>query len=236
MSRRSPARFASAFTLIELLVVVAIIAVLSGIAMPVCGRVPESGNRTACLSNLRQLHAFIAAYAADHDGEVPIGYRGGRKQWNTMLHSAPDDYPMLGRLWSEGYVKDAKVFYCPSERAPAQAFNTKENPWPPKPGATTQGGYACNPIINWSNADLRLPRLAELTDQPLLADGCGLPDRLDTRHRTGVNVLYANGSVLWVERALFNDSLKGSSGLSAANNGAQDAIWKVLANPAQARK
>lgn len=236
MSKRSARSLARAFTLIELLVVIAIIAVLSGIALPVFSRVRESANRTACSSNLRQLHAFIAAYAGDHEGEIPIGYRGGRKQWNTMLHSAPDDYPMLGRLWSEGYVKDVKVFYCPSETAPAQAFNTKENPWPPKPGATTQGGYACNPIVNWSSADFHLPRLAELIDQPLLADGCGLPDRLDSRHRTGVNVLYSNGSVRWVERALFNDQLKANSGLSSANNGAQDAIWKILAHPELVRK
>jgi len=236
MSKRPATQTASAFTLIELLVVIAIVAMLAGIALPVFSRVRESANRTACVSNLRQLHVFIAAYAADHEGEVPLGYRGGRKQWNTMLHSAPDDFPMLGRLWSEGYVKDAKVFYCPSEKAPAQAFNTKANPWPPKPGATTQGSYACHPLVDWSSANLRLPRLAELTDLPLLADGCGLPDRLDSRHRTGVNVLANNGSVRWVERTLFNDLLKANSGLSAANNGAQDAIWKVLANPELARK
>ena len=224
MSRR-------AFTLIELLVVIAIIAVLMGLAFPVYGRIRENANRTACLSNLRQIHAAMGAYAGDHEGEVPIGYRGGRKQWNTMLHAAPDDYPMLGRLWLEGYIKDPRVFYCPSETAPAQAFNTKENPWPPKPGVTTQGGYACNPLVDWSSVDLRVPRLAELVELPLLADGCGLPDRVDSRHRTGVNVLYANAAVRWVPRVVFNDALKKNSGLSAANNGAQDAVWQALARP-----
>jgi prepilin-type N-terminal cleavage/methylation domain-containing protein len=228
MKRDRPAAF-PAFTLIELLVVIAIIAVLAGIAFPVFGRVQESGKRAACLGNLRQLHALMAAYAADHDGEVPIGYRLGRKQFNTMLHAAPDDYPMLGRLWLEGYVKDPKVFYCPAEKAPAQAFNTKLNPWPPKPGATTQGSYACNPLVDWSSANLRLPRLSELTNLSLRADGCGLPDRVDSRHRSGVNVLYSNGSARWVPRSFFNDARKLNSGMSAANNGAQDAVWQALA-------
>jgi len=221
----------AAFTLIELLVVIAIMAVLIGIALPVLGRVRASANRSTCLSNLRQLHALLAAYAADHEGEVPIGYRLGRKQFNTMLHAAPDDFPMLGRLWSEGYVKDAKAFYCPSETAPGQAFNTSVNPWPPAVGATTQGGYAGNPLVDWSSPDLRLPRLSELSGLPLLADGCGLPDRVDSRHRQGVNVLYANGSARWVRRAVFDEPLKRNSGMSAANNAAQDALWQALAQP-----
>ncbi len=217
-----------AFTLIELLVVIVIVALLAGLAFPVFGKVRESGLRAACLSNLRQLHAAIGVYAADHENEAPLGYRGGRKQWNTMVHSAPDDYPMLGRLWQEGYLKDPRVFYCPSEKAPAQAYNTTVNPWPPLPGATTQGGYACNPLVDWSSVPLRLPRLGELAGLPMLADGCGLPDRVDTRHRDGVNVLYANGSAHWVRRAVFDDALKRNSGLSAANNAAQDAIWLAL--------
>jgi len=218
-----------AFTLLELLVVIAIIAVLAGLAFPVFGRVRESGFRAACLSNLRQVHAGIGAYAGDHDGETPIGYRGGRKQWNTMLHSAPDDYPMLGQLWIQGYLKDPRVFYCPSEKAAAQSFNTSTNPWPPAIGATTQGGYACNPLVDWSSTNLRLPRLGELAGLPLLADGCGLPDRVDSRHVTGVNVLYSNGSARWVPRKVFNVPLQQNSGLSAANNPAQDAIWQALA-------
>ncbi len=215
--------------------VIAIIAVLTGIALPVFGRVRESGNRAACLSNLRQLHAAIGAYAAEHEGEVPIGYRLGKKQMNTMLHAAPDDYPMLGQLWRDGYIKTPQVFYCPSETAPAQAFNTKTNPWPPKPGVAIQGGYAGNPIADWSKKDFRMPRLSDLTGLPLLADGCGLPDRVDSRHRTGVNVLYANGSARWVARTVFEKMLGQNSGMSAANNAAQDAIWQALADPERNR-
>ena len=216
------------FTLIELLVVVAIIALLASIAFPVFARVRESGKRAQCVSNLRQLHAGVAAYAADHDGQLCIGYRGGIMQFNTMLHAAPDDYPMLGQLWSGNYIRTPQVFYCPSETAAAQAFNTSVNPWPPLPGAKTQGGYACNPLVDWSSTTLKLPRLIDLAGLPLLADGCGLPDRLDSRHRTGVNVCYANGSVRWVPRTVIKTPLQQCSGTSAGNNAAQTAIWQLL--------
>jgi prepilin-type N-terminal cleavage/methylation domain-containing protein len=218
------------FTLLELLVVVVIIAILVGISVPVFAHVKESGNRAQCMSNLRQLHAGCAAYAADNNGQLPIGYRSGIKQFNTMLHAAPDVYPMLGQLWTGNYIRTPQVFYCPSETAAAQAFNTTTNPWPPAPGAKTQGGYACNPLVDWSSATLQLPRLNDLTGLPLLADGCGLPDRLDSRHRTGVNVLYANGSVRWVPRAVIKTPLNQCSGTSAANNAAQTQIWQLLAN------
>lgn len=217
------------FTLLELLVVIAIVAVLAGLAFPIFARAQESGKRAQCVSNLRQLHTGVAAYAADHDGQLPIGYRSGTKQFNTMLHAAPDDYPMLGQLWTGNYIRTPQVFYCPSETAPAQAFNTSVNPWPPAPGAKTQGGYACNPIVDWSSATFQMPRMNDLAGLPLLADGCGLPDRLDSRHRTGVNVLYSSGSVRWVPRSIINTPLKQCSGTGASNNVAQDAIWQILA-------
>jgi hypothetical protein len=136
---------------------------------------------------------------------------------------------MLGRLWLTGLVQDAKIFYCPSETAPAQAFNTSLNPWPPKPGATTQGGYACNPLVDWgTTAPTQMPRLLGLTGSPLLADACGLPDRVDSRLRDGINVLFANGSARWIAREIFNAPLSQCSGLSAANNSAQDQVWARL--------
>src|SRR5215510_9495186 len=58
----------AAFTLVELLVVIGIIAILIALRSA-----RASANRTACLSNLRQVGAAVHAYANDHDGRIPYG-------------------------------------------------------------------------------------------------------------------------------------------------------------------
>lgn len=60
-----------AFTLVELLVVIAILALLAAILFPVFTRARESGRRTACVSNQRQLGLAFAMVAQDHDGAYP---------------------------------------------------------------------------------------------------------------------------------------------------------------------
>jgi len=197
----------AAFTLIELLTVIVIIAVLAMLAFSATGGLMEKSRRAQCMSNLRQLGAGVMSYAANHDGEVPLGYRTGNVKFNTMLHASPG-YVLLGRLYAEKIITNAKVFYCPSETAPAQAFNTPVNRWPPQ--GNVQGGYACNPVVDWQTAaePNRFARLTELEGQALLADGCGSPERVDSRHKDGVNVLFTNGSVRWIKRDLFDPELK----------------------------
>ncbi|MBI3192508.1 MAG: type II secretion system protein, partial [Pedosphaera parvula] len=143
---RSPA-----FTLIELLVVIAIIGILAGMLLPVLAKARSRADRTACASQQHQVYVTLNCSALDHDGAVPLGYRGGRKQWNTMVYSGTaTNFPLFGQLYKARMMDEPKVFYCPAERAPEQAFNTTKNPWPPgTPGVNVQGGYASNPLSDW---------------------------------------------------------------------------------------
>src|SRR4051812_20433083 len=115
-----------AFTLVELLVVIGIIAILVGILLPTLSRAKEAANKTACLSNLRQLGIGLLEYSTKYKGGyAPIGYviyKGSHQRaWNyAALYNRPPDYGpiMMGYLVEANMIKDGKTYYCPSEGNP----------------------------------------------------------------------------------------------------------------------
>ena len=222
----------AAFTLIELLVVIAIIGILASLLLPVLANGRARARRAACLNNLRQTYLTFQAYANDFDGAVPLGYRGGRKQWNTMVFSGTaNKFVLFGVLHTAGFVENPRMLYCPAETAPEQMFNTSTNPWPPGvTGVNVQGGYASRPLVDWGLGDTpaNWVRLDPLTRGALLADGLGQPERVNSRHRTGVNVAYTDGSARWVKRSVFDTPLSLCPNISPACNTAQDQIWTAL--------
>ena len=226
----------SAFTLIELLVAIAIITVLAGLIMAGFSRHREQGNRATCLSNMRQLHSLATRYAGENDGALPVGYRLGQKQFNTTLY-ASGEYVLLGKLLAGRGEKEARIFYCPSERDRTQAFNTTENPYPIVAGQTLQGGFGTNPLVDWGSATFpeNPIRLTNLERIPLIADGVGMPARVDSRHKDGVNVVFSDGSGIWVPREKFDADLARCTSPGAGNNPTMDRIWLTLGgqNPDQ---
>jgi prepilin-type N-terminal cleavage/methylation domain-containing protein len=103
------------FTLIELLVVIAIIAILAALLFPMFANAKDAAKRSTCTSNLKQLGLALQSYADTYNGNYPparVEYHWPWGDWN-------DDNPVygngtLGLRAVEPYVKNKKVFFCPS--------------------------------------------------------------------------------------------------------------------------
>lgn len=229
------ARNGRAFSLVELLATVAIVSLLIGLLAPALAGAKKTALRTACAANLRSVHQLVTLYADDSADQAPLGYRGGRAQWNTMVHSGANGgsrFVLFGRLYVAGLLESPGALYCPAERAEDQSLDTPSNPWPPgTAGVNVQGGYASAPFVDWGFAEfpksmVRLTSLAPFS--VLLADGVGLPERVASRHADGVNTLRLDGASAWAGLEGFSGLLETCVEISPACNGAQAAIWEGL--------
>lgn len=285
-----PSRIArhNGFTLVELLVVIGIIAVLISILLPALNKAREAANRTVCLSNLHQIHAALAIYAATYKDKIPIGTyasssNGAVAFGNNYFLSRSNNFVILGWLYQahilagggspteKTTVNDngsGRIFYCPSANTdPYHTFNNQDispggvpfNPWPPvmlnDPSRSTRAAYSCRPAIDprpdlnqpmdtivvfpatgdptpkqpaWSGtislatagAKPQMFRFSQMKNHAIVSDissidiistgNAAVADRIKVIHKTGLNVLYANGSAKWIPRYMIEDQIQAS--------------------------
>jgi prepilin-type N-terminal cleavage/methylation domain-containing protein len=208
------------FTLVELLVVIGIIAVLVGILLPTLGRAREAAKRTACLSNLRSIGQMFMLYANDNKRQIPLGTESNIYQeayWIRRNIGGPPRYPSWGPFWLGGYMKSPGIFYCPSSQDPWYQFNGQSNEFDPA-NHNVRAGYFIRPMddkgrpVLWRMVKSSppappvdhtgrewapYPKLDNMRMRALAADLFHSPHRIRYMHKTGINVLYSDGSAKW---------------------------------------
>ena len=103
----------NAFTLIELLVVIAVIGILAALLLPALGRAKVQAQRTACLSNLKQIGTGMRLWADDNESKFPWqvdASEGGAKPGGT-------NYAYVDRQFSIAAKElvSTKILLCPND-------------------------------------------------------------------------------------------------------------------------
>ena len=199
---RFASRRAAAFTLVELLVVLGIIVLLIGILLPVVSKVRESGRRTQCASQLRQigigLHRYFNEFHALPARPFPLDIQNPHVF--HFQHEAEDVSDLMLK-----FCGPKSIFYCPDnpeDRGPG-------NWWPWRTGTiavTYQFPFWMNKEIAWQIEYPDYRRLA--SDRVLAADvlatSDGVSHILEWNHRldrngtpVGMNMLFGDGRVEW---------------------------------------
>lgn len=130
-----------AFTLIELLVVISIIAILTAILLPALKTARESGRRSVCLGNLKQLGIGVNMYLNDFDGWT--WHEDGRADGSLIVKDSNklwEGWNSTGVIMRNGYITNSKVFDCPSA-APGNGQYTTDITDIENPPAYTQSDY-----------------------------------------------------------------------------------------------
>lgn len=214
-----------AFTLIELLVVIAILAILIAIIVPSLEGVRESGRRTICASNLRQIGTAVTMYADDHKGAIPPRCAGTTEGNANLEHLNRID--KWGHLYPD-YLNDLGTFYCPSRKA-GQRFSKSAQAW-----GVSHFGVGTNGVYSEASYSQR----GGLTTAPLRAQDFPRPDNaaigLDAFFRENAsiygapachrknyyNVLYFSGRVApFVDDRKYLENVNGAGGGSQLING-----------------
>ena len=124
-------RTCAAFTLVELLIVIGVIALLISVLLPSLAKAREAANRSACLSNARQLTAAFMMYANHNRGLLPWAGLGIHQDaaWIWWDKTHVDNIGAHGIGPYLNLSRDSRVLFCPSDPREFRLRNVT-NPYP----------------------------------------------------------------------------------------------------------
>ncbi|MCH8164721.1 MAG: hypothetical protein IH889_03860 [Planctomycetes bacterium] len=190
--------------MLELLVVLTVTLMLTTLLLPTLALLRENVYEVICSSNLHQTGLSTVMYADEHNGWLPhsvYGEPGGNKQEMMAAHTGQDPtgdhWEGLGWLYAQHYSDVPAVFYCPSHTGehPFERYHAlyPQYRYMQAAGSPIYTNYHYAGDVDWETGTRR--RLEQGDSLVIATDG--LRTVRDFNHRTGLNVLRADGSVLW---------------------------------------
>ena len=186
---RQPAKSPiAAFTLIELLVVLAIVAMLTAMAVPEFSRILDRARSAACMGNLRALGVAIGSYVNDNDGRFPFINNPARPVYEE--EDLPEGMVALTMLEAfSDYGVTESMLRCPSDVLRNNYFGAEGT------------SYEWRPIVD--NEPKLSPRIYTRRGSIALRNASRVRLVMDTDttlHFGRPNRLFADGRVVMVQQ------------------------------------
>jgi len=170
--------------------------------LPALSKGGEKARQAVCMSNLKQIGLAITMYANDYDGYTPaLGvsnyyYGNPAKTWYysqtcCAFINSSGQKARLALLYSLGYIRDGRVFFCPSDVENVSkdrmiAYMAKGGT-----GASAAGAISISYMTRDSEDGKGTP--IRISEHPTWAIVCDNFNKCV--HKNGWNVLYVDGAV-----------------------------------------
>ena len=192
------------FSLIELLVVLSVAVMMTGLLLPAMSQLRESANKIVCGSNERQLGQALFMNAHDNNDALPkstalTGKNNIPQELMRTYIGETGRWDGLGILYDFRYCGAIGCYYCPSHLGD-HTIEQYYNDWLEPAEKDIYANYHFSGDRDWTTNKVRkLHSRRSESVQVLVTDG--LRTTSDFNHVTGMNILYADGSVRWREGA-----------------------------------